>query len=83
MREVGASEAKETISQLLDLAERGEEIIITRHGKTIARLVPAQHVRNRDEARAALDRIRKRAEQLKLGCFDWSEWKAYRDEGRP
>jgi hypothetical protein len=33
--------------------------------------------------RAALDRMRKRAEQLKLGCFDWSEWKAYRDEGRP
>jgi prevent-host-death family protein len=83
MREVGASEAKETISQLLDLAERGEEIIITRHGKAIARLVPARHLPNRDEARAALDRMRKRAEQLKLGGFDWSEWKAYRDEGRP
>jgi prevent-host-death family protein len=83
MREVWASEAKDKIEELLDLAERGEEIIITRHGKKIARLVPAGHVHNRDEARAALDRIRKRAEQLKLGRFDWSEWKAYRDEGRP
>ncbi len=23
------------------------------------------------------------ASQLKLGAFDWAEWKAYRDEGRP
>ena len=38
---------------------------------------------NRDEARAALQPIRTRAEQSKLGHFDWLEWKAYRDEGRP
>jgi hypothetical protein len=24
-----------------------------------------------------------RAEQRNLGPFDWSEWKAFRDEGRP
>jgi hypothetical protein len=23
-----------------------------------------------------------RAEQAKLGHFDWAEWKSYRDEGR-
>jgi len=28
-------------------------------------------------------RIRERAEQRNLGQFDWSEWKAFRDEGRP
>ena len=37
----------------------------------------------RAEAHAALRRIRERAEQLKFGAFDWSEWKAFRDEGRP
>jgi hypothetical protein len=37
---------------------------------------------NRESARAAIQRIRDRAEQLKLGRFDWEEWKAYRDEGR-
>jgi hypothetical protein len=30
-----------------------------------------------------LRRIRERAEQLKLGGFDWSEWKTFRDDGRP
>ena len=33
MREVGAFEAKNKLSQLLDLVEGGEEVIITRHGK--------------------------------------------------
>jgi hypothetical protein len=38
---------------------------------------------NREETRAAVRRIRERAQQRKLGHFEWSEWKAYRDEGRP
>ena len=83
MRQVGAFEAKNKLGQLLDLAEQGEEIIITRHGKEIARLVPARPTRSRDAARAAIRRMRERAERLKLGRFDWSEWKSYRDEGRP
>jgi antitoxin (DNA-binding transcriptional repressor) of toxin-antitoxin stability system len=58
-------------------------VIITRHGKEVARLVPARRIRSREEARAAIQRIRDRAEQRKLGPFDWSEWKSYRDEGRP
>ena len=82
MREVGAFEAKNKLSQLLDEVERGEEITITRHGKEVARLVPARQGFNREEARAALRRIRERAQQHKLGRFDWAEWKAFRDEGR-
>jgi len=83
MREVGAFEAKNKLGQLLDQVEHGEEVMITRHGKEVARLVPARQVVDRDEARAAVRRIRERAEQRKLGHFDWPEWKAYRDEGRP
>ena len=45
--------------------------------------VAARHRdRDRNAARAAALRIRERAERLKLGQFDWDEWKAYRDEGR-
>ena len=40
MREVQASEAKTHLPQLLDDVERGETIIITRHGRPIARIVP-------------------------------------------
>lgn len=83
MREVGAFEAKNKLGQLLDLVEQGEEITITRHGKEVARLVPALPAHSREQAYAALQRIRDRAEARKLGRFDWAEWKAYRDEGRP
>jgi prevent-host-death family protein len=83
MRFVGAFEAKNRLGQLLDLVEQGEEVTITRHGKEVARLVPAQPIRSREVGRAAVRRIRERAEQRKLGRFDWSEWKSYRDEGRP
>jgi prevent-host-death family protein len=83
VREIGAFEAKNKLGQLLDLVERGEEIMITRHGKAVARLVPPTQAFNRDQARAALKRIRERAEKLKLGPFEWKEWKSYRNEGRP
>jgi prevent-host-death family protein len=41
MIEIGAFEAKNTLGALLDRAEHGEEILITRRGKPVARLVPA------------------------------------------
>ena len=82
MAEFGAFEAKNRLGHLLDLVERGEEVTITRHGREVARLVPAKPSRDREVARAALERIRSRADQARLGVFDWSEWKDYRDEGR-
>ena len=83
MREFSAFEAKNKFGQLLDIVEHGEEVMITRHGKEVARMVPAKQHISREEAHAAVQRIRDRAKQLKLGYFNWSEWKAYRDEGRP
>jgi prevent-host-death family protein len=81
MEEVGAFKAKNTLGALLDRVERGEEIIITRHGKPVARLVPSSGSTNRQEACAAAERIRARARGL--DAFHWEEWKAHRDEGRP
>ena len=83
IHEFGASAAKNRFGHLLDLVENGEEVTISRHGREVARLVPAGHHANRGEARAALQRIRARAEQSKLGHFDWTEWKTFRDEGHP
>jgi prevent-host-death family protein len=37
---VGAFEAKTKLSALLDRVEKGEEIVITRNGKEVARMVP-------------------------------------------
>ncbi len=40
MREVQSTEAKAHLAQLLSDVERGETIVITRHGRRIARLTP-------------------------------------------
>lgn len=82
MREVGAFEAKNKLGTLLDWVENGEEVVITRHGKAVARLIPNIAAHDPSKAVAAAKRIRARAAALKRGAFDWQEWKAYRDEGR-
>lgn len=84
MLQIGAFEAKNTFGSLLDRVEAGEEILITRHGKPAARLTPVIKVSEADRARAraALERMTQRTKEMKLGPFDWEEWKAYRDEGR-
>jgi prevent-host-death family protein len=82
MLEIGAFEAKNTLESLLDRVEHGEEIVITRHGKPVARLIPHSGS-DRAQARAALARLRKRASKLKSVCFDRDDLKADRDTGRP
>lgn len=83
MQEIGAFEAKNTLGALLDRVERGEEIVITRHGKPVARLVGSAGGIDRERAKAAAERIRGRAKHLSSAHFDWSVLKADRDEGRP
>ena len=83
MQEIGAFEAKNKLAALLDRVERGEEIVITRHGKAVARLVPNVGGIDQTQARAAVERIRARARRLKAGAFDWDAFKADRDAGRP
>jgi prevent-host-death family protein len=80
--EIGAFEAKNKLGMLLDRVEGGEEITITRHGKPIARLVPNAVRIDTPQARAALERIRTRAGNLKER-FDWAAVRADRDAGRP
>lgn len=62
MTEIGAFEAKTHLSRLLDRVARGETIVITRHGKAVARLTPMSPVRrsNRRQAVEQLKELRKR-----------------------
>ena len=83
MRQIGAFEAKNTLGSLLDLVEEGEEILITPHGKPVARLIPNVERIDRLAAAAAGERIRSRAKALKLGSFQWKRLKADRDRRRP
>ncbi len=57
MREIGAFEAKNKLAELLVLAENGEEIIITRHGRQVARLGPIQKPFDREAARQAVEHL--------------------------
>ena len=42
MTTVGSYQAKTHLPQLLERVARGEKILITRHGQTVAMLVPAE-----------------------------------------
>ena len=57
MQSIGLFEAKTHLSELVARAERGEEVVITRHNKPVARLVPMGHAPDADlqRQRAALD----------------------------
>ena len=57
MHTVNVREARERISRLLAEVERGEEVVISRHGKPVARLAPVEResrFSNRSDFRASL-----------------------------
>lgn len=81
MREIGAFEAKNKLGTVLDWVEAGEEVVITRRGKAVARLSPMINALDRAAARAAAVRIRENAKAYG-GKFNWAEWKQYINEGR-
>lgn len=67
MREVGAFEAKNKLGTLLDWVASGEEVLITRHGKAVARLVPATPTFDRAKARQAARGLLEASRGVKLG----------------
>lgn len=85
MDSISVFEARTRLSALLDQVERGQEIVITRRGKAVARLVPAdESAEPPDRPRAAVAALRAlRAGIVTRGVrFDAVELKALRDEGR-
>jgi prevent-host-death family protein len=79
MREVQASEAKTHLSQLLDDVERGETLIITRHGHPIARLTPEKYNRRLEVEKAIAEIAARRRFAPSISV---EEIIAARDEGR-
>ena len=81
MRKVGAFEAKTHLSALLDLVAAGEEVVITKRGRPVARLVPPEQAA-KAQRQAAWDRLD--ALQAELGGVFHSveEVLSARNEGR-
>jgi prevent-host-death family protein len=84
MKHVGIFDAKTHLSSLVDEVEKGGEIVITRHGKPVARLVRAED-RLSPEAVAkrqkALKELREIGERLKINATH-EQIKAWIEEGR-
>lgn len=78
MLTLGASEAKTHFSYLLDRVKRGQGVLITRHGKAVAHLIPAAAV-----DRAQVDEAIARLKSLRAGgTLGGLSWRELRDEGR-
>ncbi len=78
MKTVGAFEAKTHFSALLETVEQGEHVVITRHGKAVAELIPIER-RSKKNRRDAIERLKEFSRKHSLGGIDWKE---LRDEGR-
>jgi len=85
MSKVTAFEAKTRFGELLDRVSRGEEVVITRHDKAVARLVPEGAPRL-DEVRRAVSGLRElqlRIRRRSRAKLSDREVRLAIDEGRP
>lgn len=78
MQTVGTFEAKTHFSALLDQVEKGEQILITKHGHPVAKLISVKSTL-RERKHQAIMRLKTFAQSQTLGGLDW---KTLRDEGR-
>jgi prevent-host-death family protein len=89
MQTIPVHQAKDRFSSLLQAVEDGEEIVITRHGKKIARIV-----KESDAATSEVDRERLRRQAITdLEAYQakarvqppvegYTDWESLRDAGR-
>jgi prevent-host-death family protein len=64
MGKMTAFEAKTHFGELLDRVSRGEEVVITRHDRPVARLVP-EGVRTIEDVRRAVDGLRELQQRIR------------------
>lgn len=79
MEIIQASEAKTQFLRILDDVERGQSVVITRHGKRLARIIPEPEI-DRERARRAFANIRTLRELNSPVTVE--ELLSARDEGR-
>ena len=87
MSTITAFEAKTRFGELLDRVAKGEEIVITRHDKPVARIVPEGRPNLKDirEAAAGLRKLQEQIARREAGQkeMSWEQFKKeYIEEGR-
>jgi prevent-host-death family protein len=58
METVGSFEAKTHLPQLLARVAKGEEIMITKHGKPVARLMPVAGIKPQRDIRQVIEELK-------------------------
>jgi prevent-host-death family protein len=56
--QISVTDAKGQLTELVRRAERGDEIVLTRHGHAVVRLVPVKVPLDRKSRRALLEELR-------------------------
>jgi prevent-host-death family protein len=89
MQSIPIHQAKSQLSELIRAVEQGEDVVLTRHGKPVVRLVAE---RRQGPSESELDRVAGQAlEDLRAFRAMWSPpaagqapltWRELRDEGR-
>ncbi len=79
MKQIQASVAKAQFAELLDEVERGETVVITRHGKPIAQILPNEEAVRQRRGRAIERMLELRKTTKPATIEEIIEWK---NEGR-
>ncbi len=85
MRQIPIATFKDRVSEFIAAAEAGEEVVITRHGKVAARLMPPDALKERSErARAAMARMKEIRDKMRAEgrTATIDEMIAWKNEGR-
>lgn len=82
---VSVSEAKAQLTELVRRAEAGEDVVLTRHGQAVVRLVPVKPAFDRAARRAGIEAAQKmaRGKALSGPCAAWSQDFLYGEDGLP
>ena len=86
MQTMAIAQAKNNFSAMLHVVEAGEEVVLTRHGRAVARIVP--EVVELAKTSQAIDGLRQDAMSLlnelrcKVAPGPSLDWKELRDAGR-
>lgn len=84
MRHVPIAEFKDKLSEIVAAAEAGEEIVITRHGRDVVKIIAVEEDRMARQRAAIRELYAFGQETLrKNGPTTAAEIRAWIDEGRP
>ena len=86
MATVTAFDAKTRFGELLDRVASGEEIVITRHDRPVARMVPEGR-RSLEQVREAVTGLRHLQAEISKSVpakakLNWADFKSFVEEGR-